>query len=63
MKIVYNDIRVTFVNMPLRESANPNNPPAGPGLLSAILRNYGAIPSILDLNAYRIQDEKSKPKK
>ena len=50
-------IRVVFINMPLRESAAPNTPPQGPGLLAARLREYGAEPSIVDLNAYRIKDE------
>ena len=48
--------------MPLRESALPNTPPEGPAILSAIVRNYGAIPSIIDLNAYRIKDNIAKNK-
>jgi len=52
-----NGLRILFINMPLRESAKPNNPPLGPGLLAARARQYGAEVSILDLNAYRIQDE------
>lgn len=51
--------RVLFVNMPLRESARPNTPPQGPGLMAARLRQYGAEPSIVDLNAYRIVDHDS----
>lgn len=49
--------RVLFINMPLRESAKPNTPPQGPGLMASRLRQYGAVPTIVDLNAYRIQDE------
>ncbi|MBI4567893.1 MAG: radical SAM protein [Planctomycetes bacterium] len=49
--------RVCFVNMPLRETALPNNVPLGPGLLAARVREYGADASIVDLNAYRIQDD------
>jgi radical SAM superfamily enzyme YgiQ (UPF0313 family) len=48
--------KVLFINMPLRELALPNVPPQGPGLLSARLRLYGADPTIVDLNAYRIKD-------
>lgn len=48
--------RVLFINMPLRESALPNTPPQGPGLMAARLRQYGAEPSIVDLNAYRLKD-------
>src|SRR3989344_472798 len=51
-------MRVMFINMPLRESAKPNTPPQGPGLMAARLRSeFGAEPSIVDLNAYRIKDE------
>ena len=50
-------IKVTFVNMPLRETALPNTAPLGPALLSARLLEYGAIPTIVDLNAYRIKDK------
>ncbi len=50
-------VKVTFINMPLRETALPNTAPLGPALLAARLRQYGASPSIVDLNAYRIQDE------
>ena len=50
-------MRVVFVNMPLRETAKPNTPPEGPGLLAARLRMYGASPTIVDLNAYRFKDE------
>jgi len=49
-----NGLKVVFVNMPLRESAKPNVPPQGPALLAARLRQYGADPIIIDLNAYRI---------
>ena len=50
-------MKVTFINMPLRESALPNTPPEGPLILSSILRNDGVEVHILDLNAYRIKDE------
>ena len=50
-------LRVTFINMPLRESAAPNTPPEGPGILAAILREKGHDVSILDLNAYRFPTE------
>jgi len=49
-------LNVLFINMPLRESATPNTPPQGPGLLAARARQYGAQVSIVDLNAYRIKD-------
>src|ERR1041384_4886150 len=49
-------VRVTLINMPLREAAPPNNAPLGPALLAAVLRDWGAVPSIIDLNAYRIRD-------
>ena len=55
----FNGAKITFINMPLRESATPNVPPEGPGILAAICRMYGAEPYILDLNAYRIKDEES----
>lgn len=50
-------LRVLFVNMPLRESAKPNTPPQGPGLLAARLRQYGSEVGIVDLNAYRLKDD------
>ena len=53
----FSGMKLTFVNMPLRESARPNVPPEGPGILSAIARMYGAEVHIIDLNAYRIKDE------
>ncbi|MBI2058244.1 MAG: radical SAM protein [Nitrospirae bacterium] len=46
--------RVMLINMPLRESAPPNVAPLGPALLAARLRQFGAIPVIVDLNAYRL---------
>jgi len=55
-------IKITFINMPLRESAQPNTPPEGPGILASVVRKYGAEPSIIDLNGYRIKDETSKAK-
>ncbi len=51
-----NGCRVLFINMPLRETAQPNTPPQGPGLMAARLRQYGAEPTIVDLNAYRVKD-------
>ena len=50
-------IKITFVNMPLREAAQPNTPPEGPGILSAIVRRYGGEPYIIDLNGYRVKDK------
>ena len=50
-------IKITFINMPLREAAQPNTPPEGPGILSAIVRRYGGEPYIIDLNGYRIKDK------
>lgn len=55
-------LNVTFINMPLRETALPNVPPEGPAILAAILREYGAIPHIIDLNGYRIKDKESEHK-
>ncbi len=52
-------MRVCFINMPLRESAKPNTPPQGPGLMAARLMQYGADVSIIDLNGYRIDDEEA----
>ena len=51
----FNGLNITFINMPLRETAQPNTPPEGPGILAAIARKYGATPHIIDLNAYRIR--------
>ena len=51
------NVKVTFINMPLRETALPNTPPEGPAILSSIIRKYGGEPHILDLNGYRIKDE------
>ena len=42
------NIKITFINMPLREAASPNTPPEGPGILSAIVRRYGGEPYIID---------------
>lgn len=50
-------VRATLINMPIREQAKPNNPPVGPALLAARLREFGAEPTIIDLNIYRIRDE------
>jgi len=51
---IFKNLKVLFINMPLRESAKPNTPPQGPALLAARLRNFGAETTILDLNAYRV---------
>tara|TARA_R110002110_G_scaffold111339_6_gene277324 strand:- start:844 stop:2538 length:1695 start_codon:yes stop_codon:yes gene_type:complete len=53
----FSGMKITFINMPLRETAAPNVPPEGPAILAAICRMYGAEPYILDLNAYRVKDE------
>ena len=50
-------VRVVIINLPLRESARPNVPPQGPGLMAARLRQYGADVSLIDLNGYRITDK------
>ncbi len=50
---------VAIVNLPLREGAEPNTPPQGPGLLAARLRQYGASVSLIDLNGYRIVDDEA----
>ncbi len=51
-----NGVKVCFINMPLRETAKPNTPPQGPGLMAARLEQYGADVSIIDLNGDRIHD-------
>ncbi len=56
------NVKITFINMPLRETALPNVPPEGPAILSAIIRQYGGEPYIIDLNAYRIKDDIAKGK-
>jgi len=55
--IAFENMKITFINMPLRESASPNTPPEGPAILAAIARLHGAQAYMLDLNAYRIKDE------
>ena len=55
-------VKITFINMPLRESALPNTPPEGPAILSSIVRQYGGEPYIIDLNGYRIKDSLAKKK-
>ena len=55
-------VKVTFINMPLRESALPNVPPEGPAILANIVRQYGGEPYIIDLNGYRIKDKLAKKK-
>jgi len=50
-------IKITFINMPLRETAKPSAVPEGPGILSAIIRKYGGEPYIIDLNGYRVKDK------
>lgn len=52
-------VRVVIINLPLRESARPNVPPQGPGLMAARLRQHGAEVSLIDLNGYRITDKVS----
>jgi len=53
----FKGIKITFINMPLRETACPNTPPEGPGILAAIARQYGAESHIIDINGYRIKDD------
>lgn len=51
---------IVFINMPLREKATPNTTPEGPLLMATNLRqNYGVNATVIDLNAYRIQDEEA----
>lgn len=46
--------KIVFINMPLRESAQPTTTPEGPLLLATnLIRNYGVDVSIIDLNVYR----------
>ena len=62
-QMCYGDLKgvsILFINMPLRETARPNTPPQGPGLMASRLRMYGASPTIVDLNAYRLQDNEAK---
>ena len=58
----FKGIKITFINMPLRESALPNCPPEGPAILASIAMRYGATAHIVDLNGYRIKDELAKEK-
>ena len=53
----FSGMKITFINMPLRETACPNTPPEGPGILAAIARQYGAESHIIDINGYRIKDD------
>src|SRR3990170_7374075 len=48
--------KILFINMPLRETAVPNCLPLGPALLAATLRQWEAVPTMIDLNAYRFKD-------
>ncbi len=46
--------RIVFINMPLRQSAQPTTTPEGPLLMATnLIRNYGVNASIIDLNVYR----------
>lgn len=56
----FRGMKITFINMPLRETACPNTPPEGPGILAAIARQYGAESYIVDLNGYRVKDNAAK---
>ncbi|MBI2635379.1 MAG: radical SAM protein [Parcubacteria group bacterium] len=52
------NLNAVFINMPLRETAVPNNTPQGPLLLATNLRkNYGINATVIDLNGYRVKDE------
>ena len=47
--------KIIFINMPLRESAQPTTTPEGPLLMATnLIQNYGIDASIIDLNAYRL---------
>ena len=50
-------LRAMLINMPLREDAPPNCAPLGPALLAARLLQHEAGVALVDLNAYRIQEE------
>ena len=53
--------KTVFINMPLRETAVPSTLPQGPLLLATNLRkNYDVYATVIDLNGYRIKDEKTK---
>ncbi len=46
--------KVVFINMPLRESAQPTTTPEGPLLMATnLIQNYSVDAGIIDLNAYR----------
>ena len=55
-------VKITLINMPLREGAIPNTPPLGPALIAARLQEFGAKLSIVDLNIYRKKDAEAKNK-
>jgi len=53
-------MKVLFINMPLRETALPNNTPQGILLLATNLRdNYNVNCSVIDLNGYRVKDQQA----
>lgn len=57
------NIKIVFINMPLRESATPNSAPLGPAILASQLRNHGVgNVTIIDLNAYRVKDDLARQK-
>ncbi len=50
-------VNLLFINMPLRETAKPHVTPEGPLLMATnLIKNYGVYATIVDLNAYRIND-------
>lgn len=48
------EAKIVFINMPLRESAQPTTTPEGPLLMATnLIQNYDVDASIVDLNIYR----------
>ena len=48
--------KILFINPPIREWANPNNPPLGLLYMASYLEEHQHEVDICDLNAYRIGD-------
>ncbi len=49
---------VTLINMPIREHSLPTNAPLGLALLGARLQGYDVNVRIIDLNVYRVKEER-----
>ena len=53
-------LKAVLISMPLREDSRPTAFPEGIGLMATNLRqNYGVDATLIDLNAYRVKDEKA----